>query len=402
MRHSRIPGPPSRGSRAALARSASSMPGARMFEGLDLLETAVLVLDAGLRVAYVNPSLENLLDLSGKSAVGQHLRDLLVDVAGLEEKLGRAMQQERGFSDEAMTITRPGHEPLLTNCVVTPIDHGPHRVLMELRPIEKRLRVQREEQQLTQLVANRELIRNLAHEIKNPLGGLRGSAQLLERELDRPELREYTQVIIKEADRLQSLMDRLLTPHRPPQQATMNIHEVSERVRSLILAEFPAGLKIRRDYDTSIPEFLGDREQLIQAVLNIARNAAQSMAAQSSVKGGEIQLRTRIVRQVTLAKKRYQLALELQVTDNGPGIAAEIRDRIFFPLVSGREGGSGLGLTLAQTFVQHHHGVIECDSEPGRTTFKVLLPLIRRAGKTDGDARGEKHHRSDRTRSGRQ
>ena len=233
------------------------------------------------------------------------------------------------------------------NCVVTPIDAGEYRALIELRHIEKRLRVQREEQQLTQLVANRELIRNLAHEIKNPLGGLRGSAQLLERELERPELREYTQVIIKEADRLQALMDRLLTPHRPPQSVTMNIHVVCERVRSLILAEFPGGVQIRRDYDTSIPEFLGDREQLIQATLNVARNAAQAMAGT-----GEIRLRTSIVRQVTIAKKLYRLALELQVIDDGPGIPADIRDRIFFPLVSGREGGSGLGLTLAQTFVQ--------------------------------------------------
>jgi two-component system nitrogen regulation sensor histidine kinase GlnL len=358
-----------------------------LFEGLDLLETAVLALDARLRVVYVNTALENLVDLSGKSPVGQTLHELFVGAEELERKLVRAIEDERGFADEAMTLTRPGHEPVLLTCVVTPVEQGACRVLMEMRPMEKQLRVQREEQQLTQLVANRELIRNLAHEIKNPLGGLRGSAQLLERELDRPELREYTQVIIKEADRLQALMDRLLTPHRPPQWVSMNIHEVCERVRSLILAEFPAGLRIRRDYDTSIPEFRGDREQLIQAVLNIARNAAQAMAGV-----GEIRLRTRIVRQVTLAKKRHQLALELQVMDNGPGIPADIRDRIFFPLVSGREGGSGLGLTLAQTFVQHHHGVIECDSEPGNTKFTVLLPLARQPGRsaTSGAAQSKK------------
>lgn len=230
---------------------------------------------------------------------------------------------------------------------------------------------------MTQHLANRELIRNLAHEIKNPLGGLRGSAQLLERELDRPDLREYTQVIIKEADRLQALMDRLLTPHRLPQTTTVNIHEVCERVRSLILAEFPSGLKVRRDYDTSIPEFQGDREQLIQTVLNIVRNAAQALLASggSPVAGAEIHLCTRVVRQVTLAKRRYRLALELQVIDNGPGIPAAIRDTIFFPLVSGRAGGSGLGLTLAQTFVQHHHGVVECESQAGRTVFRITLPL---------------------------
>ncbi len=345
------------------------------FEGLEHLDTSVAVLDAGLRVSYVNPSFENLLDVSGKSAIGQRFGDLFVDAVDFERKLQLAIEDERGFSDEAISLTRLGHESRALNCVVTPVDTGQFRLMIELRHIEKRLRVQREEQQQTQLVANRELIRNLAHEIKNPLGGLRGSAQLLERELDRPELREYTQVIIKEADRLQALMDRLLTPHRPPQSVTMNIHEVCERVRSLILAEFPAGLRIRRDYDTSIPEFPGDREQLIQATLNIARNAAQALAGV-----GEIRLRTRIVRQVTITKRRYRLALELQVIDDGPGIPADIRDRIFFPLVSGREGGSGLGLTLAQTFVQYHNGLIEVDSEPGRTSFKILLPL-KAAGK---------------------
>ena len=251
---------------------------------------------------------------------------------------------------------------------------------MELRPIEQQLRIEREEQQLNQHLANRELIRNLAHEIKNPLGGLRGSAQLLERELDRPELREYTQVIIKEADRLQSLMDRMLTPHRPPHIGPLNIHEVCERVRSLILAEFPNGIRIRRNYDTSLPEIQADREQLIQVILNIARNAAQAIAAQPGTwpqlsGSGVIEIRTRVVRQVTLARKRYRLALELQVIDDGPGIPPEIRDRVFYPLVSGREGGTGLGLTLAQTFVQHHHGVIEVESQPGRTCFRIVLPF---------------------------
>jgi len=192
----------------------------------------------------------------------------------------------------------------------------------------------------------------------------------LDRKLDRADLREYTQVIIKEADRLQVLMDRLLTPHRRPQVGTVNIHEVCERVRTLILAEFPEGIQIMRDYDASLPDLHGDQEQLIQAVLNVVRNAAQAMNGR-----GTIELRTRIARQVTLAKTRHKLALELQVVDNGPGIPAAILDRIFYPLVSGREGGSGLGLTLAQTFVQHHHGVMEVESEPGRTCFHIMLPL---------------------------
>ena len=221
--------------------------------------------------------------------------------------------------------------------------------------------------------ANRDLIRNLAHEIKNPLGGIRGSAQLLERELgmleNAPALREYTQVVIKEADRLQDLMQRLLSSHRAMQPAQVSIHEILERVRRLIHAEY-AGVRVRRDYDTSLPDVTGDREQLIQAVLNIARNAAQAMDG-----AGEIVFRTRAMRQATLAKRRYPLALELQIIDNGPGFPEAIREKIFYPLVSGREGGSGLGLTLAESFVQQHQGSIEAESRPGRTCFTIRLPL---------------------------
>ncbi|HET8609100.1 MAG TPA: nitrogen regulation protein NR(II), partial [Burkholderiales bacterium] len=209
----------------------------------------------------------------------------------------------------------------------------------------------------------------------NPLGGIRGAAQLLERELDAPALREYTQVIIHEADRLQSLMDRLLMPHRLPQPAPLNIHEALERVRSLIQAEYP-GISVERDYDASLPPLTGDREQIIQALLNIARNAAQALAG-----SGEIRLRTRIARQVTLARRRYRLAIRADIIDDGPGIAPALRDRIFFPLVSGREGGNGLGLMLAQNFVARHGGTISFQSAPGNTCFTVLLPI---EGKDEG------------------
>ena len=354
------------------------------YSGLELLATAVVILDQKLRVEYVNAAAESLLAISGRVLQGHRFGEHFTNAGPFEEKLRHALAEEHGFWDQGLVLSRAAHDPLEFNCIVTPTDTHGGGLLIELRPIEQRLRVERDEQQLAQHLANRELIRNLAQEIKNPLGGLRGSAQLLEKELDRPELREYTQVIIKEADRLQALVDRLLTPHRLPHAVPMNLHEVCERVRSLILAEFPHGLRIRRDYDSSIPEFRGDREQLIQAVLNIVRNGAQALlsarnsANQAASEAGaepEIRLRTRIIRQVTLARRRYRLALELQVTDNGPGIPAAIRDTIFFPLVSGREGGSGLGLTLAQTFIQQHNGVIECDSQPGRTTFKILLPL---------------------------
>jgi len=340
------------------------------FSGLDLLATPVILVDDDLRVVYANSAAEDLFAFSLKSTAGQPLAQLFIDsdelIAGLDDVLGHHWS----YTGRDLTLTRPGQASLHLNCLITPTEINAARFLIEFRPMDQQLKLAREQRQMDQQQANRELIRNLAHEIRNPLGGLRGSAQLLERELERPELREYTQVIIKEADRLQLLMDRLLTPHRPPQFAPLNIHEVLERVRSLVLAEYPDGIRIERDYDASLPDLHGDKEQLIQAVLNIARNAAQALNGK-----GEIALRTRAARQVTLARQRYKLALELQVVDNGPGIPEELRERIFYPLVSGRDGGSGLGLTLSQTFVQHHHGTIECDSRPGRTCFTIMLPL---------------------------
>ena len=335
------------------------------FAGLDLLATAVVVVDEELVVRYANPAAENLLTAGAKSLIGQPFLGLFAERAELERSLAEARVTHWDYSAQNVTYTRGGAGVPLS-CTVTRIDAFGAALLAELRPIEQQLRIAREERQVFEQQANRELIRNLAHEIKNPLGGLRGSAQLLERELDRPELREYTQVIIKEADRLQLLMDRMLTPHRAPRLQPVVFYEVLERVRSLVKAEF--GIEIQRDYDPSLPQASGDREQLIQAVLNIARNAAQAGAA-------SIVFRTRSVRQVTILRQRHRLALELQVVDDGPGVPEEIQERIFNPLVSGREGGTGLGLSLAQTFIQHHKGVIEFESRPGRTIFRILIPL---------------------------
>jgi two-component system nitrogen regulation sensor histidine kinase GlnL len=243
-------------------------------------------------------------------------------------------------------------------------------ILVELWPLEQQARQDREERLRDQAQANKELIRNLAHEIKNPLGGIRGAAQLLEMELESRELTEYTQVIIHEADRLQSLVDRCWRPTATPHLVgDVNIHEVCERVRSLVLVEYPQGLKVQRDYDTSIPEFRGDRAQLIQALLNVVQNAARP--SPSALRGRcVITLRTRVARQVTFGRQRYRLALELHVIDNGPGRARCHQGAYFLSLVSGGTADQGWGLTLAQTFVQRHHGLIECDSVPGRTDFR--------------------------------
>lgn len=351
------------------------------FAGLDLLSSAVILLDSQLRIRHCNPAAENLFAVSQRVCLGRPLAQLLGTPTALAAALKNALANKWSYTGHDIVVARDKADDIHLDCTVTPIETSQASLLLEFRPIDQQLKAVREEREAVQQRANRELIRNLAHEIKNPLGGIRGSAQLLDRELDNPALKEYTQVIIHEADRLQDLMHRLLSSHRAMQPAQINIHEILERVRRLIHAEFP-GVRVQRDYDTSLPDITGDREQLIQAILNIVRNAAQAMKGE-----GEIICRTRALRQVTLAKKRYRLALELQVIDNGPGIPEEIRDRIFYPLVSGREGGTGLGLALAQSFVQQHQGSIEAESVPGRTCFTLCLPI---ANAATAAATGEK------------
>lgn len=326
-------------------------------------------------VVFANAALEGALGTSRRHIEGAFFPTAFTDPELLKTALHGARSNEFAVLRYDAQLVRPGSEPMPVHVVLAQTERV-GEVVIEMLPVAQQARQEREERLLDQAQMNKELIRNLAHEIKNPLGGIRGAAQLLEMEIDARDLKEYTQVIIHEADRLQTLVDRLLAPHRRPHVVSdVNIHEVCERVRSLILAEFPRGLRVVRDYDTSLPEFRGDSEQLIQAVLNIAHNACQALAERIAQGDAELVLRTRIARQVTFGKQRYRLALELHVIDNGPGVPPALQDRIFYPLVSGREGGSGLGLTLAQTFIQQHHGLIECDSVPGRTDFKILIPL---------------------------
>ncbi|HLL12937.1 MAG TPA: ATP-binding protein [Rubrivivax sp.] len=353
-----------------------------------------------------NSALENTLGVSRRTLARANVCDWFADATLLRDTLQLVAQNQVASSRlDAQMKRLPGHgaasAELPVHVIVSQTETS-QRVLVEMIEIEQQTRLDREERAHGLAQANKELVRNLAHEIKNPLGGIRGAAQLLAMEVGRlpggskadrfprgadagvgqgafspRELTEFTSIIIQEADRLQALVDRLLAPHRRPHVvADVNIHEVCERVRSLVLAEYPRGLEVARDYDTSIPEFRGDGEQLIQAVLNIAQNATQALGDRMAEQGdARILLRTRIARQATFGRQRFRLALELHIEDNGPGVPPDIRDRIFQPLVSGREGGSGLGLTLAQTFVQQHQGTIECDSVPGRTVFKILIPL---------------------------
>ena len=348
------------------------------YGALDLLATMVAIVDPHGHCIFVNAAFEEFLGLSRRSVLRGSVFDWIVDPQVFRETISAVSRNDFSTSRLDAHLRRQGAKPtdvFPVHVIVNRMENS-DAVVVELVEVEQQTRQAREERDLEQAQATKELIRNLAHEIKNPLGGIRGAAQLLEMEVESRALTEYTQVIINEADRLQGLVDRLLAPHRKPHVVSdVNIHEVCELVRALILAEFPRGLKTERDYDISIPDFRGDREQLIQAVLNIAHNAAQALESRIEAGDARITLRTRILRQVTLGKHRHRLALELHIQDNGPGVPESIRDRIFFPLVSGREGGSGLGLTLARTFVQQHQGTVECESEPGKTIFKILIPL---------------------------
>lgn len=344
----------------------------------DYLATMVAVVEPNGQCLFVNAAFEEILGLSRRSVLRESIYDWFIEPSLLREVVAAVSRNDYATSRLEAELKRHPHlfpEPLHVQAIVTRLEHR-GLVVIELVEVEQKTKQEREERALDQAQANKELIRNLAHEIKNPLGGIRGAAQLLQMELESKSLTEYTQVIIHEADRLQLLVDRLLAPHRRPHMVgDVNVHEVCERVRSLILAEFPKGLKVVRDYDISVPEFRGDREQLIQTVLNIAHNAAQALAERIEAGDAKLVLKTRVARRLTINRELHRLALVLHIEDNGPGIPESIRDRIFYPLVSGREGGSGLGLTLAQTFVQQHHGTIECESQPGHTVFKILIPL---------------------------
>lgn len=332
---------------------------------------SVVVLDHDLRISYLNPAAEILFAFSARRAQGLSLREMLPDPGHLESLMQESLASNHPITEREMRLSRVDFDIITVDCTLTPFDESEGKGLMvELQPMDRHLRIAREEHQFTQYQATRELLRGLAHEVKNPLGGLRGAAQLLERELQSDELKEYTQVIINEADRLRALVDRMLTPNAMPHKRWTNIHQVLERVFSLVKVEVPAGIRILRDYDPSLPEILADPDLLIQALLNIVRNAAQALG-----ESGNITLRTRPLRQFTIGHKRHKLVLQVQIIDNGPGIPKEMQETIFFPLVTGRAEGTGLGLTIAQSLVNQHQGLIECNSTNGNTVFSVLLPV---------------------------
>jgi two-component system, NtrC family, nitrogen regulation sensor histidine kinase GlnL len=340
---------------------------------LDNLSTAVLLFDEDLRLSYINPAGEMLFDVSSRHILGQSGSDLLpCPGLGVEERLRTALRTRHPFTERELNLALPDGRTITVNCTVLPLHYfdAPGELLVELHQVDQQLRINREEQLLSQHQATQALIRGLAHEIKNPLGGLRGAAQLLETELPDPGLREYTRIIIHEADRLQALMNRMLGPNRMPQLRVVNIHYVLEHVRGLLIAESPGGPRIVRDYDPSLPDIRADQDRLVQAMLNITRNAVAAAGSD-----GTLTLRTRALRQFTIGNKRHRLVMRIEVEDNGPGVPEELRDRIFFPMVSGHHGGTGLGLPIAQELINQHGGLIECESRTGQTMFLVSLPL---------------------------
>lgn len=339
---------------------------------LDHLNVAILLFDSHLRLTYINTAGEMLLADSFRHLIGSTAFELFkLSDPSLLTNLQQCLATAEPFAEREFTLERVP-QSVIVNLIATPLfeQHQVIEVLLELQPVNHHLRFSKEEQLLSQQQTVRLLVRGLAHEIKNPLGGLRGAAQLLDLELDDPELKEYTQIIIAESDRLQGLMDKMLGPNKLPNKAYLNIHEVLERVRQLIDAESSGQIAIKCDYDPSIPEIKADKDQLIQAMLNIARNAVQALEGK-----GELIFKTRIYRHMTIGRKCYKLAVKCDIIDNGPGIDPDMMNQIFYPMITGRAEGTGLGLSIAQSLVNQHNGLIECASEPGNTVFSIYLPL---------------------------
>ncbi len=342
---------------------------------LDNLATAILLVDESLIIQYINPATETLLGLSSRRLLGTALDgNLRCTSENLRERISQSLLTGQPYVEHEIDILTPGKKKITVNCTLTPLQEwgDSASLLLEVVELDRHLRISREDQIIRQNLASRAVIRGLAHEIKNPLGGLRGAAQLLQGELENDELKEYTRIIIGEADRLRSLVDRMLGPNGLPSKKDIDIHEVIEHVRHLVVAEALPGVTIKRDYDPSIPLVYADRNLLIQAILNLVRNALHAVD-----ESGTITLRTRIERQFSIGQTRHRLSAKLEIIDDGPGIPSHLREKLFYPMITGRDGGTGLGLSIAQTLVNLHEGIIEFTSMPGHTNFSVFIPIKR-------------------------
>jgi two-component system nitrogen regulation sensor histidine kinase GlnL len=352
---------------------------------LDNLTTATLLVDENLIIRYINPATEDLLGMSANRVEGTPLEENLSCISeNLRERVRLSILTGQPYAEHEIDVMTPGKKRITVNCTLTPLRESglPPSLLLEVVSLDRHLRITREDQILRQTLATRALVRGFAHEIKNPLGGLRGAAQLLEGELDDNKgLKEYTRIIIGEADRLRSLVDRMLGPNGLPQKRDVDIHEVLEHVRSLVTAESADSVNLKRDYDPSIPSVYADRNLLIQAILNIVRNALQAVAC-----SGTITLRTRIERQFSVGQTLHRLVAKVDVIDNGPGIPEHLREKLFYPMITGRDQGTGLGLSIAQTLINLHDGLIEYTSEPGHTVFSILIPITNRGSEESNES----------------
>jgi len=362
-------------------RSRHEKPMTELARILDHLNTSVLLVDRRQVVHYLNLAAETLLGLSRNQILGRPIAELLRNSGELSAIVERAFETWQPYARRELSIQGAnGGDELIIDCSVSPFenDSSGTTVLIEISDTTQHQRISRETALLNQVGGSRLMIRQLAHEVKNPLGGLRGAAQLLERQLDDPSMREYTSIIISEADRLKTLVDSLLGPGHTPHKELLNVHELLQHVRQLLIAEAPPEIVIERDYDPSLPPMKLDRNQLIQAMLNLGRNAIQAMKS-----SGRLMLRTRALTGVSIGTRRHRLAASIQFEDNGPGVPQHLQDTLFYPFVTGRAEGTGLGLAIAQDLVSRHGGLIEFESRPGRTVFTLLLPF--NSHDSDGD-----------------
>lgn len=345
---------------------------------LDHLATAVFTLNERFEVTWLNEAGQSVIEISARHAVGKPIDSLVAKIGNgtpgfLDQCLEKSRAEHRPYTEHGLVLSLLTARQVTVDCRVIPLDRSLDDtvLIVEMVPVDNQMHLSRDGDLIEMEAASRSLIRGVAHEVKNPLGGIRGAAQLLERQLDDPDLTEYTQIIIGEADRLQALVDRMLGPRTLPNLAATNIHELLERVKSVVGSGLPDNIAIKRDYDPSLPELVGDAEMLIQAFLNIVGNACEALAKQ----GGEITLRTRAHFQCVIGAKRFRTAIQVDVIDNGPGVPEDLRTKLFYPMVTGRSEGTGLGLSIAQSLINHHQGLIEFRSDPGNTVFSIYLPL---------------------------
>lgn len=339
---------------------------------LDSLSTAIVTLDVGLRVLSLNVSAEQVFGISARKTLGQRLTRLVALPDKLFAHLRETLSSGQPFTDREVVLTSPSGDTTTVDCTISPlsVSNQSDGLLLELIPVDRSIRIARDEAMITQQEHAQSMLRGLAHEIKNPLGGLRGAAQLLQRQLADPELTEYTSIIIREADRLQQLIDRMLSPTSLPAHQPVNVHEVLQHVRRVVSPGISSAITIVGDYDPSIPEFLSDRDRLVQVFLNIVGNAIKALDHK-----GRVTLKTRVLSRHTIAGQNHRLVAAVSIIDNGAGIPDDLIDQIFYPMVTGYADGTGLGLSIAQSVMGQLGGLIEVNSAPGNTNFTVLIPM---------------------------